>query len=73
MNANVANMEHQRLAEPEAARELDDDETLAAVRLLMNRNPRYRDAMNELINDFLILKGESLAITLGITFPPEEL
>ncbi len=72
MNA-VVNMERQRLAEPEAARELSDDEMLQAVETLMRINPRYKAAMKELIQDFLILKGEGVAINLGIEFPPEEM
>jgi hypothetical protein len=67
----VANMERQRLREAEPRRDLNDDEMLEAVNTLMRINPRYRAAMEELIADFLIVKGENLAITMGIDFPPE--
>lgn len=72
MNANVRAMERQRLADEQPCPDLDDDATLEAVETLMRINPRYKAAMRELIQDFLIRKGETLAINLGIDFPPED-
>jgi hypothetical protein len=72
MSANVANMERQRLREAPSRRDLNDDEMLEAVHTLMRINPKYKAAMEELIADFLIVKGENLAITMGIDFPPED-
>jgi hypothetical protein len=71
MNANVANMERQRLREEQPRPELTDDETLEAVHTLMRTNEKYKAAMRELVEDFLILKGETIAINLGLPFPPE--
>lgn len=71
MNATVANLENQRLREEQPRPELTDDETLEAVETLMRTNPRYKAAMKELIQDFLTLKGEGVAINLGLSFPPE--
>jgi hypothetical protein len=65
-------MERQRLREAKPRRELDDDETLEAVQTLMRINPRFNVAMNSLIEEYLILHGESVAIDLGIDFPPED-
>lgn len=70
MNA-VTTMERQRLREAEPRRELDDDETLEAVETLMRICPRYKAAIEELITELLVTKGENLAITMGIDFPPE--
>jgi hypothetical protein len=67
----IASMERERLREAEPRRDMNDDEMLEAVNTLMRINPRYRAAMEELIADFLIVKGENLAITMGIDFPPE--
>lgn len=72
MNANVRAMERQRLAEEQPQPDLTDDEMLEHVHTLMRINPRYKKAMEELIADFLIQKGEGVAINLGLTFPPEE-
>lgn len=72
MNANVTNMERQRLRDEQPRREMDEDETLARVRELMSQVPRYRYAMQDLVNDYMILKGEGIAINLGIEFDPED-
>lgn len=72
MNANVANMERQRLREEQPRPELNDEETLEAVHALMRTNAKYEAAMRELVEDFLILKGETLAINMGLPFPLED-
>lgn len=71
-NKNMALMERQRLTIPDAPPDTSDDETLEHVHTLMRICPRYKRAMEELIAEHLILKGEGVAINLGLTFPPEE-
>ena len=64
--AMVAAMEHQRLAPPSPGRDLDDDQMLEAVCALMRQSPKYRSAMEELIDDMLVTKGENVAIDMGL-------
>lgn len=69
---SVRAMERQRLREEQPRPDTTDDEILEAVLTLRRRYERYDRAMQELIEELMITKGETLAITLGIPFPPED-
>jgi hypothetical protein len=68
---DIAVMERARLREEQPRPEMDDDEILEAVHRLMTI-PRYKKAMEELIEELLINKGETVAINLGLPFPLED-
>jgi hypothetical protein len=71
MNANVVNLENQRLREEQPRPEPDDDEILEHVHALMERYPAYKREMALLVEQLLIDKGETVAINMNLPFPLE--
>lgn len=59
-------MERARLRDANPVEDLSDDRMLDAIRRMMVINPHYGKAMNELIDELLIRKGEGIAIDMGL-------